>query len=94
MNPWRLFRRNIPVCGNVTRNHKTKRGDILRLVQFTDRSGARRVAASEDGKNLRVLAGVTRTYDLALAAARANSSLESAAKAKIGAESVSSDSSF
>ena len=63
----------------------------MRLVQFTERSGARRVAASEDGKNLRVLAGVTRVYDLALAAARANSSLESAAKAKIGAETVSYD---
>jgi hypothetical protein len=56
-----------------------------------DRSGARRVAASEDGKTLRVLAGVARTYDLALAAARANSSLESAAKAKIGAEAISYD---
>jgi hypothetical protein len=61
----------------------------LRLVQFTDRSGARRVAASEDGKSLRVLTGVARTYDLALAAARANASLESAARAKIGAETVS-----
>jgi hypothetical protein len=63
----------------------------LRLVQFTDRSGARRVAASDDGKALRVLAGVTRTYDLALAAARANAPLESAAKAKIGVETVSYD---
>jgi hypothetical protein len=63
----------------------------LRLVQFTDRSGARRVAASEDGKTLRVLAGVARTYDLALAAARGNSSLESTAKAKIGPETVSYD---
>jgi hypothetical protein len=63
----------------------------LRLVQFTDRSGARRVAASDDGKTLRVLAGVTRTYDLALAAARAKTSLESAAGAKIGAETASYD---
>ena len=63
----------------------------MRLVQFTDRSGARRVAASDDGKTLRVLAGVPRVFDLALAAARANSSLESAAKAKIGAETVSYD---
>ena len=63
----------------------------MRLVQFKDRSGARRVAASEDGRILRVLAGVTRTYDLALAAARGNASLESAAKAKIGPETVSYD---
>jgi len=63
----------------------------LRLVQFTDRSGGRRVAASDDGKTLRVLNGVARIYELALAAARANSSLESAAKAKIGAETLSYD---
>ncbi len=63
----------------------------MRLIQFKDRSGARRVAASDDGKTLRVLAGVARTYDLALAAARANSSLESAAKPQIGAETVSYD---
>jgi len=61
----------------------------LRLVQFTDRSGARRVAVSDDGKTLRLLTGVTRTYDLALTAARANTSLESATKAKIGAETAS-----
>lgn len=54
-----------------------------------DRSGGRRVAASDDGKTLRVLNGVARIYELALAAARANSSLESAAKAKIGAETLS-----
>ena len=72
-------------------DHKTIGRDILRLVQFTERSGARRVAASDDGKTLRVLTGVARTYDLALAAARANTSLESAAKAKIGAETLSYD---
>ena len=63
----------------------------MRLVQFTDRSGGRRVAVSDDGKTLRVLNGVARIYELALAAARANSSLESAAKAKIGAETLSYD---
>ena len=63
----------------------------MRLVQFTDRSGARRVAASDDGKTLRVLAGVARTYDLALAAARTNTSLEALAKTRIGAETVSYD---
>ena len=54
-----------------------------------DRSGGRRVAASDDGKTLRVLNGVARIYELALAAAKTNSSLESAAKAKIGAETLS-----
>ena len=34
----------------------------MRLVQFLDRSGARRVAASDDGKALRVLTGVDRRY--------------------------------
>jgi hypothetical protein len=63
----------------------------LRLVQFTDRTGARRVAASEDGKTLRLLAGVTRTYDLALAAARANTPLDSLARAKIGTETAGYD---
>ncbi|HXF18515.1 MAG TPA: AraD1 family protein [Burkholderiales bacterium] len=63
----------------------------MRLVQFTDRSGARRVAASEDGKTLRVLTGVTRIYDLALLAARTGSSLETAAKAKVGAETQNYD---
>jgi hypothetical protein len=63
----------------------------LRLVQLTGRDGARRVAASDDGKTLRVLTGVTRTYDLALDAARARSSLESAARAKIGTETLSYD---
>jgi hypothetical protein len=61
----------------------------LRLVQFTDRAGARRVAASEDGKTLRVLTGVTRMYDLALLAARTGASLEAAAKAKIGSDTQS-----
>jgi len=63
----------------------------LRLVQFTDRAGTRRVAAAGDGNTLRMLNGVTRTYDLALAAVRANTSLEALAKAKIGNETVSYD---
>jgi len=63
----------------------------LRLVQFTDRSGARRVAASEDGKTLRVLSGVTRIYDLALLAARTGSTLEATAKLKIGTDTQNYD---
>ncbi|HVY06941.1 MAG TPA: AraD1 family protein [Burkholderiales bacterium] len=63
----------------------------MRLVQFTDRSGARRVAASEDGKTLRILGGVARTYDLALSAAREGTSLQALATKKIGAETASYD---
>ncbi len=64
----------------------------MRLVQFKDRSGARKVAVvSEDGKTLRVLAGVTRTYDLALAAARSKTTLEAAAKDKLGSETANYD---
>src|SRR5258706_15793977 len=48
-------------------DQKPRGGDILRLVQFTDRSGARRVAASDDGKTLRVLAGGEGAQYLALA---------------------------
>jgi len=44
---------------------------------------------SDDGRTLRVLAGVTRTYELALGAARDETPLEAAAKDKIGAETVS-----
>lgn len=46
---------------------------------------------SEDGKTLRVLTGVTRTYDLALAAARSKTTLEAAAKDRIGAQTESYD---
>ena len=63
----------------------------MRLVQFKEHSGARRVAASDDGKTLRVLAGVACTYDLALAAARTNTSLEALAKTRLGAETISYD---
>ena len=63
----------------------------MRLIQFTDRSGARRVAASDDGKTLRVLAGVTRTYDLAHEAARTNTTLEALAKSRLGSETLSYD---
>ena len=64
----------------------------MRLVQFTDHSGARRVAASsDDGKTLRVLAGVASTYDLALAAARTNTSLDALAETRLGTETLSYD---
>jgi hypothetical protein len=89
--PSRLFRRNIPVPAMSSGIQKTRQGGILRLVQFKDRSGTRRVAIAEDGRTLRILAGVTRTYDLALAAARANASLEATANAKAGPDTVSYD---
>ncbi len=64
----------------------------MRLVQYNDRTGARRVAAvSDDGSTLHVLAGVTRTYDLALAAARSAITLEAFAKDKIGEQTASYD---
>jgi len=63
----------------------------LRLVQFIDRAGIRRVAAAENDSTLRMLNGVTRTYDLAFAAVRANTSLAAIAAAKIGTETVSYD---
>jgi len=64
----------------------------VRLVQFKDRSGARKVGVvSEDGTTLRVLAGVIRTYDLALAAARSKTTVAAAANDKIGAETASYD---
>lgn len=56
-----------------------------------DRSGARRVAAAEEAGTLRVLKGVSRTYDLAMAAAREKRSLESAARAQLGDETLSFD---
>lgn len=63
----------------------------MRLVQFTDRSDIRRVAASDDGKTLRILDGISRTYDLALAAAREGTSLQALASKKIGKETASYD---
>ncbi len=63
----------------------------MRLVQFIDRSGARRVAAADEAGTLRVLKGAARTYDLALAAARENRSLESAASAQLGQETLNYD---
>jgi hypothetical protein len=59
----------------------------VRLVQFMDRTGGRKVAVvSQDGSALQVLSGVSRVYDLALGAARSNTSLEAAARAHLGSE--------
>lgn len=64
----------------------------MRLVQFKDRTGSRRVGAIlEDGATLHVLSGVTHTYELALAAARDGLSLEACAGKRIGPETASYD---
>jgi hypothetical protein len=61
----------------------------VRLVQFKDRNGTRKVGmAADDGRTLKVLFGVARVYDLALAAAREGHSLESEARSKAGNETV------
>src|SRR4026208_2104350 len=85
------IRRNIRIAGKaITKTAPS--GGTLRLVQFKDRSGGRKVAVvSEDSTTLRVLAGVTRSYDLALAAARSNTTLEAAAKDKLGSETANFD---
>jgi hypothetical protein len=57
----------------------------LRYVQFKDRSGARKVAVvSEDGSALQILPGYDRMYDLALAAARAGTSIDALARKSPG----------
>lgn len=64
----------------------------MRLIQFLDESGARRVARVEaDESHVRALAGVERVYDLALEAARGGSSLESLALARLGGEMLDYD---
>ena len=63
----------------------------MRLVQFKDRDGSRRVAASDDGRTLRVLDGIARTYDLALAAAREGVSLQALATRRIGSGTANFD---
>jgi hypothetical protein len=64
----------------------------VRLVQFRDRSGTRKVGlVADDGRSLKVLAGVARVYDLALSAARNAKSLETEARSKIGSETAGFD---
>lgn len=64
----------------------------MRLVQFKDRDGARRVASvSQDGRTLLLLAGVSYTYEMALDAARRKISLESVVEQRAGAETADYD---
>ncbi|WP_291961862.1 AraD1 family protein [Chelatococcus sp.] len=61
----------------------------LRLVQFLNANGERRVAVpSADGKTLTLLEGIERVYDLARAAEAKASSLADTVKAHLGRETV------
>lgn len=61
----------------------------MRLVQFTERAGARRVGqVSDDGRTLRVLARVERVYDLAREAGRRGATLEAVARERVGRDAV------
>jgi len=65
---------------------------MIRLVQFFDESGARRVAlAAEDMKTLRLVEGYERVYDLALAAIRAGTTLDSFVQAYLSPDQVDYD---
>jgi hypothetical protein len=64
----------------------------MRLVQFSDRDGARKVAiVSEDGNSLSVLRQTQRVYDLALEASRRKLALTALATDRLGSESVRYD---
>jgi hypothetical protein len=65
----------------------------MRLVQFKEQDGTRRVAAvSADGNTLRPLRDTGSTYELALAAARAGQSMEKLATERAGSVSTDYDS--
>jgi len=64
----------------------------LRLVQFIDDAGQRRVGVpSEDGKRLTIVGESERVYDLALAAIAAGGSLEALVRARLTSQSVDYD---
>jgi hypothetical protein len=64
----------------------------MRLVQFVDRDKSRKVAVvSDDGKTLRVLRQVQRTYDLALEASRRKLALSALVQDRAGPETLSYD---
>lgn len=56
----------------------------MRLIQFTDRDGERRVGISDDSDTVRVLDGPARVRDLALEAARTGRALEAVAASRAG----------
>ena len=57
----------------------------MRLIQFKDRTGTRRVALSDDGDAVRVLDGAQRVRDLALEAAQTGRPLAVLAASRVGA---------
>ena len=64
----------------------------MRLVQFVDRDGSRKVGiVSDDGGTVRVLRQVQRVYDLALEAGRRKLALAALAQDRAGTDSVSYD---
>ena len=64
----------------------------MRLVQFVDRDKSRKVAVvSDDGKTLRVLRQVQRTYDVALEASRRKLALSALVQDRAGSETASYD---
>ena len=66
---------------------------LLRLVQFLDEAGTRRVAKVDVGGNqLQVLADTVRIYDLALEAGRTGATLEAIVTSCLGDECVDYDS--
>jgi hypothetical protein len=64
----------------------------MRLVQFADRDGSRKVGiVSDDGTSVKVLRQVQRIYDLALEAGRRKLALAALAQDRLGNESVGYD---
>jgi len=64
---------------------------VMRLVQFVDKNGERRVAQIVADNNLQILADTVRVYDLALEVERAKTSLEELATSRLGTELVDYD---
>ena len=65
---------------------------MIRLVQFIDDNGRRRVGVSSDDPcTLTLVAGFERVYDLAQAATRTGRGLESLVRASLGSDSVDYD---
>lgn len=64
----------------------------MRLVQFKDGQGVRRVArVAQDGRNLQLLGGVSYVYEMALDAARRKVSLGAVVEQRAGAETADYD---
>ncbi|HUS14697.1 MAG TPA: FAH family protein, partial [Chloroflexia bacterium] len=62
---------------------------MIRLVQFVDEGGQRRVGVSSDAPDaLRLIAGYERVYDLARAAIRAGQGLEALARENLAGDTV------